>query len=178
VPSGSPPRHDGEPATVRQAEPIPEPELEPETEPKPQSGPLTPLAEPASEQEVGSWWAALVERLPLDGAARNLARNAVLAQRNDDQWALRLSSGHQVLVNQERTEELAAALSDYFQRRIRLAVTFDNDTGATPEALDQERRRLRLEEARRSLFADDTVCELLDRFNGRLDEDSIRPREP
>ena len=126
---------------------------------------------------MGSWWAALVERLPLDGTVRNLARNAVLAERDQDQWTLRLSTGHQVLVNQERTQELAGALSDYFQRRIRLAIAFDSDAGETPEAIDQERRRVRLAEATQTLLADQAVRSLIERFDGRLDEQSIRPRE-
>ena len=73
-----------------------------------------------------------MERLPLDGAARNLARNTVLAARQENQWTLRLSTGHQVLVNPERTQELAGALSDYFQRRIRLNLEYDAEAGATP----------------------------------------------
>ncbi|MFP1679193.1 DNA polymerase III subunit gamma/tau [Alloalcanivorax sp. C16-2] len=143
---------------------------------KAQEPPL-PLAEPESDRDVGSWWAALVERLPLEGTVRNLARNAVLAQRQDDQWTLKLATGHQVLVNQDRTQELAGALSDYFQRRIRLSLEFEADAGDTPEALDQERRRQRLAEARQALLDDGTVKTLMERFNARLDEASIRPRE-
>tara|TARA_A100001391_G_scaffold4688_1_gene3293 strand:+ start:1455 stop:3485 length:2031 start_codon:yes stop_codon:yes gene_type:complete len=145
-------------------------------EPPPQETPL-PLAEPESDQDVGSWWAALVERLPLDGTVRNLARNAVLAQRQDDQWTLRLATGHQVLVSQERTQELAGALSDYFQRRIRLNLEFEADAGDTPEALEQARRAERLAQARQALLDDQTVRTLIDQFNARLDENSIRPRE-
>jgi DNA polymerase-3 subunit gamma/tau len=136
-----------------------------------------PLAEPESDQDVGSWWAALGERLPLDGAARNLARNTVLAARQENQWTLRLSTGHQVLVNPERTQELAGALSDYFQRRIRLNLEYDADAGDTPEAIDQERRRVRLEEARGALLEDRTVQTLIQQFNARLDESSIQPRD-
>ena len=117
------------------------------------------------------------ERLPLDGAARNLARNTVLAARQENQWTLRLSTGHQVLVNPERTQELAGALSDYFQRRIRLNLEYDADAGDTPEAIDQERRRVRLEEARGALLEDRTVQTLILQFNARLDESSIQPRD-
>ena len=147
-----------------------------EPEPKAEPTPM-PLAEPESDQDVGSWWAALVERLPLDGAARNLARNTVLAARQENQWTLRLSTGHQVLVNPERTQELAGALSDYFQRRIRLNLEYDADAGDTPEAIDQERRRVRLEEARGALLEDRTVQTLIQQFNARLDESSIQPRD-
>ena len=147
---------------------VPEPEAA-------EAAPL-PLAEPESDQDVGSWWAALVERLPLEGTVRNLARNTVLARRQDDQWTLKLATGHQVLVNQERTQELAGALSDYFQRRIRLSLEFEADAGDTPEALDQARRRQRLAEARQALLDDGTVKTLIERFNARLDEASIRPR--
>jgi len=139
--------------------------------------PLAPLAEPAPGQETGSWWAALVERLPLDGTVRNLARNAVLAGRSGDHWTLRLSSGHQVLVNDERSQELAGALSDYFQRRIRLAIEFGDQEDDTPEALEQQQRRQRLAEVRARLLADGTVQALIEQFNGKLDENSIRLKD-
>eukprot|EP00747_Dinoflagellata_sp_TGD_P022618 gnl/TRDRNA2_/TRDRNA2_129230_c0_seq1.p1 gnl/TRDRNA2_/TRDRNA2_129230_c0~~gnl/TRDRNA2_/TRDRNA2_129230_c0_seq1.p1 ORF type:complete len:113 (-),score=24.91 gnl/TRDRNA2_/TRDRNA2_129230_c0_seq1:7-345(-) len=109
-------------------------------------------------------------RLPLDGAVRHLARNAVLAERDEHQWTLELSSGHQVLVNNERLEELGGALSDYFHRRIRVQVRYHEAVADTPELLDQQRRQERLEEARASLLADDTVQTLMSRFGGRLDE--------
>ena len=165
-------------ATSSAPAPAPASEPEPVSEPEPQAEPTPmPLAEPESDQDVGSWWAALVERLPLDGAARNLARNTVLAARQENQWTLRLSTGHQVLVNPERTQELAGALSDYFQRRIRLNLEYDADAGDTPEAIDQERRRVRLEEARGALLEDRTVQTLIQQFNARLDESSIQPRD-
>ncbi|WOA30050.1 DNA polymerase III subunit gamma/tau [Alloalcanivorax xenomutans] len=167
----------------------PEPEAEPEPEPKPEPKPAAaerparqqpdpePLGEPRDDSEIGSWWAALLMRLPLDGAVRHLARNAVLAERDEHQWTLELSSGHQVLVNNERLEELGGALSDYFHRRIRVQVRYHEAVAGTPELLDQQRRQERLEEARASLLADDTVQTLMSRFGGRLDEDSIRPRD-
>jgi len=170
----------GESSSATSSAPAPRPASEPEpvSEPESQVAPTPmPLAEPESDQDVGSWWAALVERLPLDGAARNLARNTVLASRLEDQWTLRLSTGHQVLVNPERTQELAGALSDYFQRRIRLNLEYDADAGDTPEAIDQERRRVRLEQARGALLEDQTVQTLIREFNARLDESSIQPRD-
>ena len=168
----------GEPSPATSSASAPAPAVEPESEPEPEAAPTPmPLAEPESDQDVGSWWAALVERLPLDGAARNLARNTVLAAREENQWTLRLSTGHQVLVNPERTQELAGALSDYFQRRIRLNLEYDAEAGDTPEAIDQERRRVRLEEARAALLEDRTVQTLIQQFNARLDESSIQPRD-
>jgi len=172
----------GEPSPATPSAPAPTPDAEREPEPAPRPEPEAaptpmPLAEPESDQDVGSWWAALVERLPLDGAARNLARNTVLAARHENQWTLRLSTGHQVLVNPERTQELAGALSDYFQRRIRLNLEYDTNAGDTPEAIDQERRRVRLEEARGALLEDQTVQTLIEQFNARLDESSIQPRD-
>ncbi len=97
------------------------------------------------------------------------------AARCEEQWPLRLSTGHQVLVNPERTQELAGALSDYFQRRIRLNLEYDADAGDTPEAIDQERRRLRLEEARGAFLEDQTVPTLLQQLNPRLYASRIPP---
>ncbi len=156
-----------------------QPQSDPEanTEPAPESENLAPLAEPTNEAEVATWWAALLLRLDVDGTVRNIARNAVLISREESVWTLRISPGHQVLVNKERLEELSGALGNYFQRRIQVQVEFEQQPGATPEVMAEARRQELLAQAKDTLHADPVVQQLVTTFAGRLDEESVTPKE-
>ena len=158
-------------ATPAQSEP--EPDAEPAAEPEN----LAPLAEPTNEAEVATWWAALLLRLDVDGTVRNIARNAVLISREESVWTLRISPGHQVLVNKERLEELSGALGNYFQRRIQVQVEFEQQPGETPERMAEARRQELLAQAKDTLHADPVVQQLVTTFAGRLDEESVTPKE-
>ncbi|KZY33711.1 AAA family ATPase [Alcanivorax sp. HI0083] len=170
--------HQAEP--VAEASPVATPaqsEPGPDAEPAPEPENLAPLAEPTSEAEVATWWAALLLRLDVDGTVRNIARNAVLISREESVWTLRISPGHQVLVNKERLEELSGALGNYFQRRIQVQVEFEQQPGATPEVMAEARRQELLAQAKDTLHADPVVQQLVTTFAGRLDEESVTPKE-
>lgn len=179
-----------EPAQETVPEPVqpepepPQPEPEPVTEPAEPKGQeaaeqpsLAPLPEPTSESEVATWWAALLLRLDLDGTVRNIARNAVLVSREETVWTLRISTGHEVLVNRERLDELSGALENYFQRRIQIQVEYEHQAGDTPEAMAEARRQELLVDATRTLHEDPVIQQLVSTFDGRLDEDSVTPKE-
>lgn len=167
------PAAEAAPAVVAQ----PQSDPEPNAEPAPESENLAPLAEPTNEAEVATWWAALLLRLDVDGTVRNIARNAVLISREESVWTLRISPGHQVLVNKERLEELSGALGNYFQRRIQVQVEFEQQPGATPEVMAEARRQELLAQAKDTLHADPVVQQLVTTFAGRLDEESVTPKE-
>jgi len=156
---------------------MPTPVAEPQKQEAAQEPPLAPLSEPTSESEVATWWAALLLRLDLDGTVRNIARNAVLVSREETVWTLRISTGHEVLVNRERLEELSGALENYFQRRIQIQVEYERKAGDTPEAMAEARRQELLVDATRTLHEDPVVQQLVSTFDGRLDESSVTPKE-
>ncbi|MTT53888.1 DNA polymerase III subunit gamma/tau [Alcanivorax sp. VBW004] len=168
-----------EPAAETAAAVVAQPQSDPEpnAEPAPESENLAPLAEPTNEAEVATWWAALLLRLDVDGTVRNIARNAVLISREESVWTLRISPGHQVLVNKERLEELSGALGNYFQRRIQVQVEFEQQPGETPERMAEARRQELLAQAKDTLHADPVVQQLVTTFAGRLDEESVTPKE-
>ncbi|WP_303760352.1 DNA polymerase III subunit gamma/tau [Alcanivorax jadensis] len=169
-----------EPVQAEPEPPQPEPEpvaQESRVPEKAEEPPLAPLSEPTSESEVATWWAALLLRLDLDGTVRNIARNAVLVSREETVWTLRISTGHEVLVNRERLDELSGALENYFQRRIQIQVEYERKAGDTPEAMAEARRQELLVDATRTLHDDPVVQQLVSTFDGRLDEDSVVPKE-
>ena len=159
----------GESPSVESSQPpqaSPAPRSDPEQRPE-------ALAEAVSD-DPASWWAALTERLPLEGAIRNLARNCLLLARDGDRWRMALRSGHQVLAGAERVRALEAGLAEYFGRPVKLEIAVDDGIADTPDDLADQRRRQRLEEARQSLRQDRIVHQLVEQFAGRLDEESIQ----
>jgi DNA polymerase-3 subunit gamma/tau len=154
----------------------PEPVSEPGSEPTPVTqARAEPL--PANGQDPASWWAALTERLPLEGTVRNLARNCVLRERGDTVWKLALRPGHQVLLSDERVKHMEQALADYLSRPVKLDVSVSEQASGTPDELAAEQQQARVQAARQALEQDPVVQALLQDFGGRLDTDSIRPNE-
>ena len=158
------------------AEPVPSPEpvaeMQPRNEPEVQAS-----AEPSATQDPASWWAALTDRLPLEGAVRNLARNCVLVSRADAIWHLALRPGHQVLLSDDRVRSLESGLAEYLGRPVKLQINVDEQATDTPDEIAAEQTRQRIEQARQALEQDPVVRRLVEQFDGRLDPESIRPLE-
>ncbi len=161
------------PVALAEPEPASEAEATPEQGPEPEHKP-----EPApmpDDDDPASWWAALTERLPLEGVVRSLARSCVLVERDGDRWRMALDPGHQVLAEPERVRALEKGLCDYLGRGVRLEVHTDDNVGDTPDVLERRRREARRSEVVRLLRGDPVVRELVSRFDARLDEASIEP---
>ena len=152
------------------AAPAPEPEaVEPQTPGQQMSGP--------DSADTASWWAAAIERLPLEGAVRSLAMSCELLERDEDCWHMALSPGHMVLAAPERVRALEAALSEWLDRPVTLKISERDQVAATPDALARQRRETRRQELLEQLRGDPVVRELVSRFDARLDEASIQPSE-
>ncbi|KAF0807509.1 DNA polymerase III subunits gamma and tau, partial [Alcanivorax sp. S71-1-4] len=159
--------------------PAPEPAPEPAPVPAPEPARAAPAPVPDERElsDPAAWWEALVERLPLEGVVRNLARNCVLVSREGGRWQLAMRGGYDVMNSRERLQALEAALSEYLGRTVQLHIDVDDDANGTPDELAARRRAQRLAQAKAALSGDATVQALLETFNGRLDEHSIEPPE-
>ncbi|MCK0536643.1 DNA polymerase III subunit gamma/tau [Alcanivorax quisquiliarum] len=129
------------------------------------------LADPAA------WWASLVERLPVEGVVRNLARNCVLVSRSEGRWQLAMRAGYEVLAGRERLQALEEGLGSYLGHSVSVSLQVDDTASDTPDELAARRRQQQLDQAKAALSEDATVRLLLETFNGRLDEHSIEPPE-
>ena len=159
--------------------PAPEPAPEPAPVPAPEPARAAPAPVPDERElsDPAAWWEALVERLPLEGVVRNLARNCVLVSREGGRWQLAMRGGYDVMNSRERLQALEASLSEYLGRTVQLHIDVDDDANGTPDELAARRRAQRLAQAKAALSGDATVQALLETFNGRLDEHSIEPPE-
>ncbi len=134
-----------------------------------------PLQSAASSTELD--WNALLSQLNLQGMARELAKNSVLASFTEGRLVLNLAPQHKHLQsNKIAQDKLQAALSEYFVKPIRLVVELGAEKNvATPAAVEQHEKMTRQQQAEDAIKHDTFVREAQAQFGAQLIENSIRP---
>ncbi len=171
-------------AGAGQAAPKPAPAMAPKTvssaskhmaaEPGPEMQ-SAPMQADASGADLD--WNALLSQLNLQGMARELAKNSVLASFSGGKVVLSLAQQHKLLQsNKQAHDKLQAALSDYFAKPVRLVV----ELGAvpdvtTPAAVEQHEKQTRQQQAEEAIRQDSFVREAQAHLGAQVVESSIRP---
>ncbi|OIR17194.1 DNA polymerase III subunit tau [mine drainage metagenome] len=122
-------------------------------------------------------WNTLLSQINLQGMARELAKNSVLASFSDGRMVLSLAPQYKHLQgNKLAQDKLQAALSDYFVRPIKLAVELAviKDV-ATPAALELHEKQTRQQQAEEAIRHDAFVREAQAHLGAHVIEGSIRP---
>lgn len=137
--------------------------------------PDVPAAEPALSPEAAQQvpdWARSFDELDLQGMTRNLAANAS-AHWQDGALCLCLDADHYRLLNdrhQERIRQTLAARWDIENVRFEMG-----QPGETPASHQAGIAAARQQQAVDAIRQDPVVQRIVDEFNGRVLEDSIRP---
>ncbi len=126
---------------------------------------------------AGLDWNTLLSQLNLQGMARELAKNSVLASFSEGRVVLNLAPQHKHLqTNKIAQDKLQAALSDYFVKPIKLAVELGAARDvATPAAVEQHEKQTRQQQAEEAIKQDAFVREAQAQLGAQLIESSIRP---
>jgi DNA polymerase-3 subunit gamma/tau len=165
--------------------------------PKPASAATTPKAVPAATKHMAAEpapasqsapvkvaasgtdldWNTLLSQLNLQGMARELAKNSVLASFTEGRVVLNLAPQHKHLQsNKIAQDKLQAALSEYFVKPIRLAVELgETKDAATPAAVEQHEKQTRQQQAEAAIKQDSFVREAQAHLGAQVIENSIRP---
>jgi len=122
-------------------------------------------------------WAALVQLLPLSGGAKELARNTELKRHEDGVFELTLQKTMAHLAGESYREKLQAALAAHFGRTIKLQVAPGEVRGATAAAVESAEKGARRAEAVRAVQGDKFVQELVNLFDGRVVDSTIREKQ-
>jgi DNA polymerase-3 subunit gamma/tau len=133
-----------------------------------------PAAAPKKNRDDGDWQ-QVVERLGLTGMARVLAQHCELVARDSARVELRIAQTHQHLLDGPFQERLKAALQQYFGSPLRLAIQVAASAGSSPAAIADRDRRERQEQAIAGIERDPFVRELVESFDARVNESSIKP---
>lgn len=155
---------------VEQAAPAPEPAF---VEPDPAMG---PAVEQAPEPEGEFVWHRDFRSLGIVGMPGNLASHGAMS-RDGDVITLTIDEGHARLLNSRHEEKILAALRNRFGDSIQLRTEQGNPGPDTPAAYEERQRKARQEAAEASIHRDPVVKSIVERFEARVVEDSIRPAE-
>ncbi|SFR46845.1 DNA polymerase III, gamma subunit /DNA polymerase III, tau subunit [Marinobacter daqiaonensis] len=188
------PRSAGEPRKSGQPGPAPGRESSPAVEPPPvqetlsagrapeqslapqlQSGdgavPVVP--EPLALEE-GFVWARDFRKLGIVGMAGNLASQAA-CERDGNRFVLTLDEGHYRLLNDRHQERILEGLRRTFGDEVRIEVRVGEAGDQTPIAWEARARARRQQEAEQAIEQDPLVSAIVERFEGRVVKESIRP---
>jgi DNA polymerase-3 subunit gamma/tau len=155
---------------VEQAAPAPEPAF---VEPDPA---MEPAVEQAPEPEGEFVWHRDFRSLGIVGMPGNLASHGAMS-RDGDVITLTIDEGHARLLNSRHEEKILAALRNRFGDSIQLRTEQGNPGPDTPAAYEERQRKARQEAAEASIRRDPVVKSIVERFEARVVEDSIRPAE-
>ena len=133
-----------------------------------------PKAKPA---EFDGDWVALVQKLPLAGGAKELGRNSELKSHGNGVFELVVQKNMAHLAGESFREKLQAGLAAHFGRTVKVQVAFGETRGGTVAALDSAEKGARHAEAVRAVQGDNFVQELVNLFDGRVVDSTIREKQ-
>jgi DNA polymerase-3 subunit gamma/tau len=122
-------------------------------------------------------WNTLLMQLNLQGMAKELAKNCVLASFEDGRMVLNLAPQFKHMQsNKMAQDKLQSTLSDYFAKPLRLVVELGATKDvATPAAVEQQVKQTRQQQAEDAIKQDIFVREAQAKLGAQLIEGAIRP---
>ncbi len=131
-------------------------------------------AEAAAKPGGDDDWPTLVGRLSVTGAARELARHAVLKQRKGQTYELTVPQSKASLAERAYQDKLKAALEAHLGHPVVLKVAVGDGAGASVAARESQARDARRADATRAVEQDQFVQSLVELFDGKVVESTIR----
>lgn len=155
---------------------IPQPSEEPGI-PAPPAEEVQPPESAAEDESGGEFdWQRDFRSLGIVGMPGNLASHTAMA-REGDAILLTMEEGHARLLNPRHEEKILAALRNRFGDTITLRIEQGDTGGRTPAVWEERQRVARQKAAESSIQNDPLVKSIVERFEARVVEDSIRPAE-
>ena len=136
---------------------------------------MPPAAKPKPEApKKDSSWAELVQQLPVTGAARELARNSELARRDGPIFELVVPRGKAYLAERNYVDKLKAALEQHLGSAVTEKVAAGEVAGASAAALEAGAKAERRAAAAQAVQSDGFVQDLVNMFDGKVVDSTIR----
>ncbi|HEY0337384.1 MAG TPA: DNA polymerase III subunit gamma/tau [Burkholderiales bacterium] len=129
----------------------------------------------AADSDRSPAWAELVEQLGITGMARMLAQHCELRRRDASRIELTLPKAHERLLEKAYQERLKAALQKRFGESVHVSISVGEGSGNSPVAIAQRERDRQQARAIADIEQDPFVRELVENFDARVNESSIKP---
>jgi DNA polymerase-3 subunit gamma/tau len=120
-------------------------------------------------------WPQLVDRLGLKGMARELAQHSAFLSFSEGLITLNLPATHRQLLMPASEQRVTQALSELLGTAIRVRFDVVEQVGVTAAVLKKEAAEERQNNAVAAIESDPLVQELIDVFDAKLIDGSIRP---
>ena len=120
-------------------------------------------------------WPGLVSRLTIGGMAKMLAQNCALQSYSSRELQLILPSASKHLADKGYQDKLRTALETVLGSDVVMKLTVGDTAAATPAVLQQQAREERQAEAETAIRSDDFVKNVVEQFDGRIVDGSIKP---
>jgi DNA polymerase-3 subunit gamma/tau len=136
-----------------------------------------PPAAPAESKKNtdGVSWPALIEQSGLTGMARMLAQHCELVSRDGAKVELAIAKTHEHLLDKPYQEKVRGALQQLLGQGVKVVFTVGETSGMSPVAIADRDRQHRQAQAIAEIEKDPFVRELVDNFDGRVNESTIKP---
>ena len=144
----------------------------------PGAAPRTAAREPAAPgtpKAEGAPWTELIQSLALTGMARMLAQHCELVHHDAQRVELRLEAEHEQLLDKPYEEKLKAALRERLGTGVRVTIKVGPASGNSPAAAADRERQQRRERAVKEIEQDPFVRDLVENFEARVVESTIKP---
>ncbi|MGE4109828.1 MAG: DNA polymerase III subunit gamma/tau [Burkholderiales bacterium] len=123
-----------------------------------------------------SAWAELVGQLGLSAMANQLALRCEMVSRTADLIELRISQADERMFDKPYRDKLTAALRQLLGAKLRVAFVAGEVAGVSPKAVTDRKLEQRQAEAVAEIRRDPFVRELIEDFDGSLEDASIKPK--
>jgi len=136
--------------------------------------PAQPAATAKAPIAKDTAWVELAQQLPISGAARELARNAELARREGSLFELVVPKAKAYLAERSYIDKLKAALEQHIGGSVMIKVAVGEVAGASAAALEAGAKEARLAAAAQAVQSDGFVKDLVNMFDGKVVDSTIR----
>ena len=140
----------------------------------PQQQKPKPVSVAKPRPAAASDWPQLVQQLAVTGAARELARNSELQREQGGVYDLVVPKAKAYLAERNYVEKLKAALDQHLGSPVRVNVSVGEVAGASAASLEAGEREAKRVEAVKSMQGDGFVQDLVNMFDGKVVDASIR----
>ncbi len=130
---------------------------------------------PVLAQLKPAHWYNLLDKLSLNGLVHNIAAHCELIAVEQQALSFVLDERNSALYADAQREQLQAALSDFFDSAVTAHIELGQPPGETPAMRKERLRRERQQQAVDAIESDPLVQQLIERFDGELDRESIAP---
>jgi len=136
-----------------------------------------PTAAPRAGAAVdASSWAELVGQLGLSAMANQLALRCEMTKRTDDMIELRISQADERMFDKPHRDKLTAALRQCLGKQLRVAFVSGEIAGTSPKAMTDRKLEQQQVAAAAEIREDPFVRELIEDFDGSVEDASIKPK--